>query len=165
MSCCQQYELYAAESEGDRGRQFRSLAEIQSFVDALRDTWWWQRWYPKVLRVEVGKPASKKASVGAWFPENNTGKIEMLEVHWCEQYVLHELAHVLADYRFKSQAHCPWFARVYMELVHNVQGSAAFVQLHGAFDRHNIKHDPDHYDEDDLFRAKPLPPVGAHDAS
>lgn len=151
-----------AEKEGIRGRQFRSIAEIQSFVDALRDTWWWRRWYHKVLYVEVGKADGRgRSSVGGWFPENNTGRIEMLPVHWCEQFVLHELAHVLAAARYSSQAHCPWFARVYLELVSSVQGRAAFLALHKAFDHHVINHDiPD--DEHELFRAREMPPIGGH---
>lgn len=159
--CSQQYELYAAEREGTRGRQFATVKEMQAFVDALRDTWWWQRYYPKVLHVEVGRaPRNGRGSVGGWFAENNTGRMEMHPDHWCEQYVLHELAHVLAAYRYGSKAHCPWFARVYLELVYEVQGADAFVALHAAFDRHSIQHDiPD--DEHDILRARPMPEATA----
>ena len=140
---CQQDELYASEAaHGLRGRQFTSLDEIYEYVNALRDTWWWQRYYEGVLEVQVvGHQKGNSGSVGSWFPDKNVAVISMHEEHWCEQYVLHELAHPLAAYRYHSQAHCPWFARVYLELVANVMGSEAYVALHNGFDADQIAHD------------------------
>jgi putative metallohydrolase (TIGR04338 family) len=138
---CQQYELYASEGGVQHGREFETLDELQAWVDALRDEIWWERFYPQVLRVEVAL-APRGGSVGAWFPREKAGQIEMGPHHRNELVVLHELAHVLADARYKSQAHCPWFARVYLELVYFVMGADAFNALHDAFHEHGIEHDP-----------------------
>lgn len=121
---CQQTELYASEAKhGLRGRSFDSLEEIYEYVNALRDTWWWQRYYSDCLEVQViGHLKGNSGSVGGWYPEDQIALLSMHEAHWCEQYVLHELAHPLAALRYGSQAHCPWFARVYMELVSLVMG-------------------------------------------
>lgn len=141
---CQQFTLYGAERSVPTGTRFETVEAIQAFVDALRDTWWWDRYYSQVKRVEVyPRPASRRESVGSWKPELAAGKIEMLEVHWNELVVLHELAHVLAAARFGSQAHCPWFARTYLELVSHVMGPEAYVALHEAFDRDGVDHDID----------------------
>lgn len=140
---CQQFELYAAERSALTGRSFGDVAEMQAFVDSLRDTWWWPRWYAKVARVEVyGRPGTRRESVGSWHPAMNAGKLEMLPVHWNELFVLHELAHVLAAARYGSKSHDPWFARVYLELVQLVMGSDAYLSLHLSFTEQGIDFTP-----------------------
>ena len=139
---CQQYEIYGAQAEAPEGRTFTSVEEMQSYVDSLRDTVWWQRHYSNVLRIEVyDRPTGKKDSVGSWVPLNAAGVIEIGNPR--ERTVLHEVAHVLAAARFGSKAHDPYFARIFLELVAHVMGSEAFVALHAAFDKHGIEHDPD----------------------
>lgn len=138
---CQQYELYAAEGGVPKGRTFGSIEEIQKYVDDLRERPWWILEYGKVLKVEVAKSRAK-GSVGGFYPEKNAGRIEMAECHWNELYVLHELAHVLAKARHQSQAHCPYFARVYLEMVSREMGPETYTKLYEAFENHNIEHDP-----------------------
>lgn len=139
---CQQHELYAAERSTPSGKPFASLEDIQRFADDLRETWWWEQFYWMVSRVEVG-PARRNgnASVGWYDSPKAAGRIEMLPVHWNEKYVLHELAHVLASARFESQAHDPYFARVYLELVYHVMGIDAWLELKTAFDAADINYD------------------------
>jgi hypothetical protein len=117
MSCCQQYGLYAAERGVPKGRTLLP-GELQAYVDQLRESDYWQRNFPQVLRIEAhALSSSKTGSVGAWFPEDGCGQIEMAPCHLCELFVLHECAHVLGAARYESQAHCPWFSRTYLELV------------------------------------------------
>lgn len=143
MTCCQQDELYRAEETVRfRGRSFTTAAELQRWVDDLRERPWWERFYARVLRVEATFIPSGKGSVGAWFPDRRSGRIEMLPEHRNELYVCHELTHVLAAARYGSQAHCPWFARVYLEVVYEVMGPAAFDDLHEAFHDGGVQHDP-----------------------
>lgn len=152
---CQQYELYAAERRVPLGRQFGGPEEIQAWVDRLRDTWWWQMWYPQVLRVEAYSRPGARDSVGSWHPEMNAGKIEMSRAHWNELVVLHELAHVLAAARYGSRSHDPWFARVYLELVALVMGSASYQALYHAFGDAGIAHEIP--SENRLGAARPMP--------
>lgn len=139
---CQQYELYASEAGLPRGREFGTAAELQAWVDNLREQPWWQRFYPQVTRVEASFKPSGRCSVGGWTKEMNAGRIEMLPCHRCELIVCHELAHVLASARYGSRSHDPWFARVYVELVFFVMGTAASTALLEAFKAHGIEHDP-----------------------
>jgi len=161
MSCTQQHELYAAERRvWSKGREFADPAEIQRFVDGLRDTWWWRMWYPKIRRVEAySRPVNSRGSVGSWHPELGAGKIEMMRVHWNELVVLHELAHVLAAARYGSTSHDPAFARVYLELVALVMGPEAYTELYEAFGRDGIEHDADDYGER-LTDARRMPREG-----
>lgn len=138
---CQQYELYGAEGGILMGRRFETEAALQAWVDALRDEPWWSRFYPQVQRIEVGF-VKGPGSCGGWFPVKNAGRIEMEPEHRNELIVLHELSHVLAAARYRSQAHCPWFARVYLELVYLVMGEKVWRELHASFDKHDVKHDP-----------------------
>lgn len=142
MSLCQQMQLYAAEWGVPGGHEFDSVPELQGWVDALRDEPWWDRFNPQVLRVDVGSRPNGSGSVGAWFPEQRSGRIEMEPNHMHELVVLHELAHVLAGARHGSTAHDPWFARTYLEIVSLVMGSSAFDRLRASFDEHNVDHEP-----------------------
>ena len=117
MSCCQQYGLYAAETGVPQGASV-SPADLQEYVDLLRESPYWQRSFPQVLRIETfSRTADGTGSVGGWHPELNCGTIEMAPCHHCELFILHEVAHVVSAARYGSQAHCPWFSRTYLELV------------------------------------------------
>jgi putative metallohydrolase (TIGR04338 family) len=144
MSCqqCQQFEVYAAEGGVPPGRVFHSSREMQDWVDNLREEPWWERFYPQVLRVEAvfGRGPG---SVGGWFKDRGSGRCEMAPPHRCELVVCHELAHVLADARFGSQAHCPWWAKVYLELVYATMGTEPWTALRDAFVRDGIEFNPD----------------------
>lgn len=136
----QQARLYEAEGTVPHGRPFRTLEEVQSFVDDLRERPWWP---DSIARVEVG-PAreSGNCSVGWWEPEKFAGRVEMLKCHMYELAVLHELAHVIAAAVHRSNAHCPHFARTYLELVYWVMGSDTYLKLWDRFESHGIVHDP-----------------------
>lgn len=142
MTSCQQFQLYAAEHNVPHGMTFFHAPELQGWVDALRDEPWWERFYPNVLRVEAAFVRGP-GSVGGWFPARGSGRIEMGPDHRCELYVCHELTHVLAAARYGSQAHCPWFSKVYLELTYLVMGSGAWSALRHAFVAAGIEFDPD----------------------
>jgi putative metallohydrolase (TIGR04338 family) len=136
---CQQFELYAAEQTTTRGRTFVAPVDLQAWVDELRDLPYWQRNFPQVLRVETHvRRTDKDGSVGGWYPEDGCGVIEMAPCHLTELYVLHELSHVLADARYGSHAHDPWFARTYLELVYHRLGSETYQELARVFDARGI---------------------------
>jgi putative metallohydrolase (TIGR04338 family) len=155
----QQSKLYAAEASVPTGRSFSSVTEIQAWVDGLRDTWWWQMWYPQVLRVEVtSRPARMNDSVGSWHPDMGAGQMEMMRVHWNQQVVVHELAHVLAAARYGSHSHDPYFARVYLELLALVGLTPMYAEMYEAFERAGIAHD---VDDERLGQARRMPAPSA----
>lgn len=138
---CQQFELYAAEAAIDGGGTI-APADLQRWVDELRDLPWWERNFPQVLRVETHvRRSNRDGSVGGWHPEDGCGQIEMAPVHLTPLYVLHEVAHVLAAARYGSHSHDPWFARTYLELVSVRLGSGMYEELYRAFERGHIDHD------------------------
>lgn len=131
----QQDELYAAEATVSVGTGFANLKEIQVWVDDLRDSWWWQKWYWMVERVEVGTSRRQNKSV-CWFDrDKNAGRMEMGHKHRDQLSAVHELAHVLAAARHNSQSHDPIFARTYLELTYLIRGSDAWLELQYAFNR------------------------------
>lgn len=134
---CQQDELYAAEREVPRGREFSDAEEIQGYVDALREEPWWPE---PVRRVEVYDRLGEE-SIGGWHPEKAAGLMELADCHYWELFVLHELAHVLAEERYGSRAHDPGFARTYFELVYRVMGSDTYHALFMAFEDHGVDHE------------------------
>jgi putative metallohydrolase (TIGR04338 family) len=141
---CQQFELYAAEATISGGRTFASEKELQEYVDELRESDYWQRNFDKVQRIDAfaHPPSWRSGSVGG-MRDDVIGQIEMAPVHMCELFVIHEVSHVLAEARYGSHSHDPWFARTYLELAYTALGSETYAVLVAAFDRGGIDHQTD----------------------
>jgi putative metallohydrolase (TIGR04338 family) len=129
----QQYELYAAERAVPNGAVFSTAREAQAFVDGLRETWWWQRFYWKgPARVEVYfRPRGH--STNRWDKDKDAGLIELRPGQRDVKTILHELAHILAEALDDSHAHDPFFARTYAVLVYAVLGSRAWLTLQNGY--------------------------------
>lgn len=138
----QQFKLYAAERAVNVGRAFRSLEEIQAWVDALREQLWWRQRYPEVKRIEVGPAIAggRCGSVGWFEPEMGAGRIEMAPQHWSELVVVHEMSHVFASVH-GSGAHDPIFARTFLNLTYFILGTETYQQLAAAFNDAEIDTD------------------------
>jgi putative metallohydrolase (TIGR04338 family) len=135
----QQDEIYAAERGVTRGRWFNSVSDAQTWLDSLRETWWWERlFWNAPARTEVHWRARGSSSVGKYDAANDGGVIEMLPDHRNQLFMLHELAHVIAAALNDSQAHDPFFARTYATLVYCVLGSDVWLELQREFDAHGV---------------------------
>lgn len=135
----QQEALYAAEQNVRRGRTFTNVRDAQRWVDDLRETWWWQRFFwGAPTRIEVYWRSRGNSSVGSWDKLNDAGVIEMLPQHRNELFILHELSHVIAAALNGSKAHDPFFARTYATLVYLVLGSDAWLELQAGYEKHGI---------------------------
>lgn len=144
MSCCQQYGLYAAEEGVPRGAPVLA-ADLQAYVDGIRENAYWQRNFPNVLRIEAtAKKTDGKGSVGGFDAEGQCGLIEMAPCHLCELFVLHEVSHCLAKARYGSHAHDPWFARTYLEMV-SANAPHLYSSLYDAFVRDGIDFEHESY--------------------
>lgn len=137
----QQFDIYAAEVGLDRGRAFDSVDEVQAFVDDLRETWWWPRWYDRLARVEVGPARSRRKAVGWYDHEMGAGRIEVPPAMRTELTIVHELSHVVAEVYHGSKSHDPAFAREYARLTYLVRGSAAWLRLYDAYTGYGIEYD------------------------
>jgi hypothetical protein len=135
----QQKALYAAQENVMRGRQFTRVDEIQTFVDELRDTYWWQYRYARILRVEViFRPSGR--SLGSYEADKNAGLIELSPQGRCLRTVAHELAHVVAEALYDSKSHDPWFAREYGVLTYHLLGSNAWLTLQRGYEIHHVNY-------------------------
>lgn len=139
----QQDEVYAAEERVRKGAHFGAQAEIQSWVDGIVAQDWWGDRFPEVTNIEVPTIARRpgEGSVGGWFIDGG-GVIEMARVHWCELYVLHEMAHVTADSDGGHHGHDPRFVRHYLELVYRVLGTETWLELRQSFLDYGVVIDP-----------------------
>ena len=135
----QQLALYAAERRVvDKGRQ---IVDVQAYVDQIVNQAWFGETYPMVPAIDVKLIPSGSGSVGGYDRAKRRGMMDMLPVHRVENYVLHELAHVLAEAKFESKSHDPFFARIYLELVFRLRGVNAWLDLKAEFDQDNICYD------------------------
>lgn len=139
MKQCQQSQVYEAEAVLQEGRRFGSISEVQSFVDELRETDWWEREYEGLFRIEVyGRPEAGW-SVGSWNAEMNAGKIELTPAGMTLRTVVHEVSHVLAGFRYGSGSHDPWYARTMLEAVYRLMGSDAYRTLYHEYRLHDVQ--------------------------
>jgi len=135
MTKCQQYEVYAAEEAVPTGTVFCDVTHAQAFVDGLRETWWWERFYfAAPARVEVYFRGGSM-SLNGYDRAKDAGFIELAPGQRNVKTVLHELAHILAEVLFASHAHDPYFARTYAVLVYAVLGSLAWRTLQAGYER------------------------------
>lgn len=143
----QQHDCYAAEGVLGSGRQFKSVGDVQKFVDALRNEPWWtsQGYAHAVLRIEVGaadgRKVGKAIGVGWYDRANEAGRIELRPAGLNMKTVVHEVAHVLASAQHRSKAHDPWWARTYLTLVSFIMGGDAYLTLQRSFDVHGVDYD------------------------
>jgi putative metallohydrolase (TIGR04338 family) len=137
---CQQDEVYAAERAVPPGRTFTDLADAQAFVDCLRETWWWERFFwAGPARVEVYF-RRHGMSVNDYDRTRDAGLIELVAGQRDVKTLLHELAHNLANALHDSHAHDPHFARTYGVLVYAVMGSDAWLTLQGGYDACGVEY-------------------------
>jgi hypothetical protein len=137
----QQYRLYASEQTTTLGPDL-TLDEIRALINRLRESWWWERNCADVLQVQVYRDKRMGyLGCGGLDRAARVGVMCFSRDLIPTQYVLHELAHVLAKARFHSQSHDPWFARIYLELVYLVRGPKAWQALQEAFIRDDVDFD------------------------
>jgi putative metallohydrolase (TIGR04338 family) len=134
----QQQQIYRAERLLPKGQHFASLRGAQAWLDDLRDNWWWDHFYPRVCRVEVGSARSQKMSVGWYDKKKSAGRIELLHNSRNEFAIIHELAHVITMAYNDDDVHSPAFARHYCNLVYLIQGSERWIQLTQLFRENNV---------------------------
>lgn len=143
MKRCQQFELYASEIGVPRGPRFDSAQEAEAWISEVRETRWFQDNFPNVRFFEFhARDRRRRESVGAFVPLDHTVLCELLPEHLNALDACHEAAHGLAEARYDSHAHDPWFARIYLELVYLMLGSSTYDTLREAFVRGGIDHDP-----------------------
>lgn len=142
MAChCQQDELYASEREAIQGPSFESVEQVQQWVDDLRESDWWERNFPEIRRINVHKWA--KGTMDAAGLDRNGNAVVPWWPGWGGLLMLHEVCHCLAEDRFGSVSHDPWFCRMYAEAVYTFLGSEAYLSLTEAFKRHGVDYDTD----------------------
>jgi putative metallohydrolase (TIGR04338 family) len=137
---CQQDALYASERSVSFGDAFKTARDAEKWVNRVRDTRWFRDNFPTVEDIEIVRVNRRAGSVGGF--KNGWVVCNMITAHLNQLFVCHEVAHGLVAARYGRNAHGPWFARVYLELVWFLMGPTAYLDLWRAFERDAIDHDP-----------------------
>jgi hypothetical protein len=142
MPCSQQDAVYRAEHSLPVGRRFVDAAEVEDFLEDLRERYVrWELDFKEVLFVDVYVIEGAKRSVAR--AEGDGGVITLSDAQLDERTSLHETSHVLADTRYGDAGHSPWYARVMLELVYTSMGPDAYQELARAYDREGVDHHTD----------------------
>ena len=136
----QRQRLYNAEQAmgflGDGpGKRMETVAEMQSFVDALLRSRWFKARWGVWGRIEV-RDGRGRSSAAAF------GQHQIRVPRWArsELVVLHEVAHCLTPRGYAS--HGPEFAGVFVALVRQVMGPAAAASLRDSFRSYRVRVGP-----------------------
>lgn len=141
----QQLKIYAAEVGVPKGFEFGVRADIQKFVDDLREEQWWQDRYANVLRIEVAFKGTGR-SFGHFEPGNNAGLISLGPLGRNVQTITHEIAHVVSNAYHGSISHDPYYAREYAVLTYIISGSASWLALQDGYEREGVNYLQDERD-------------------
>lgn len=131
----QRKRLYDAEREVRRGQEFKSVAEMQQYVDALlAQRWCRSRWGGQSVEVRDGRGFRRAMC----YPDGSSAVIYMPLWSRCQRIVLHEVAHALAPE--DAAWHGPEFAAIYLALVQREVGADAAEEMRAAFRKHRVRH-------------------------
>ena len=149
---CQQSDVYRAEERALRSLRLPEITiqEAEALVERWRDLPWFEQNFPRVVAAKVvARKTSKDGSCGGLVSEFDLGDrfetpvcavVEMAPAHMNALYLAHELCHPLAEVRYSSRAHDPWFARTYLQLVYLALGSDVYQTLYAEFEREGVDH-------------------------
>lgn len=125
-----------------KGNSFKTITEIQSYVDGILRTRWWKFRYPTAITVIVEEGNSSLFAFSWW---EETDRLSLPRWSWREIYVLHELAHVGArhlegclDEQGVWADHGIEFIRIYLDLITYKMGRDYSRQFKHAFDLFGI---------------------------
>ncbi len=133
----QKSRLYNAEDSlidfvaGCEAKRLPSLRDCQKLVDRIvKSKWWQKRSRIKVIRVTNGRTMA-------------LAKLLRLEIAMPvelrnDQYVIHEMAHMLTD--DNAESHGPEFASNYLALLRRFKGVRAANELKAIFDNSDVKY-------------------------
>jgi putative metallohydrolase (TIGR04338 family) len=114
---------------------FKTVAEVQEYVDTVTTSPFWQSLAPSVRTVTVKDGRSRRSGVA--YPE--LGEIRMPRLtrrRWC---TLHELAHIALGADDSLAFHGPEFTGTYLALVREFLGRAAGARLEATFKEYGVK--------------------------
>jgi len=123
--------LESAEASVDQGMFFEDLSAVQSYLDALTASAWWEARFPSVARIEAAPIKSTTvAAVGMREAWRRAGVVGVTRRGMTETTLLHEAAHAVCGV---GAGHGRQWARTYLELVFRKMGERAWRELRAAF--------------------------------
>lgn len=140
----QRFDVYGAENRsGVTGRRFRSLFQVQNYVDNIVFSDWWYERFPRCLSIIVrASQATDLCGSSGPLGGGLFGAFVTLPVDaWFERYVLHELAHCATNH--PDESHGEVFTRAYLDLVGGFMSSRHASALERSFRRSGVSIAPD----------------------
>lgn len=133
MRDTQRQKLYDAEHFAPEGRHFKSVGEMQTYVDNLIGQRWFQaRWGRPRITVTPGYRRRRGGATTTWVGYD----IKMPVWTRFERYLLHEVAHCLC----MDMLHGPQYAATLLALVKHQMGDEAAAKLKEGYRAKRVKH-------------------------
>lgn len=129
-------DVYAAENDAapDGGRRFRRFTHVESLIDDIVTSSWWDDTFPQAPIEIVVMRRSRGATFSAATVDGptDTAAVWIRDGSWDMVTVLHELAHVAASPGDPTGPHGEWFATALAELWRRFMGFHAYGALQSA---------------------------------
>lgn len=139
----QRLPLYDAEYEAVVSCHplFRGLSTVQSYVDSILASVWWQNRFSHVRQIVVCDGRGRQRGIAGFVDGQGVppvvGYLRLPRVTRYPWYILHEIAHVAAPPNAAS--HGVEFCNIYLSLVHRWLGRKSWLDLKEALDRRGVR--------------------------
>ena len=128
--------IYAAERKFGYGGWFCDVADAQAYAGDLLASKWWKRRCPVAeARLTYGRRRAFPRGECDCRVTEGIGYIEIERARLCEQFLIHELAHVIAW----PSDHGPAFVSALLELTHYVFWPGARAELRSLLRDEGVK--------------------------
>lgn len=146
MADRQRQRVYQSESVlSNAGRVFRSVDQMQRYVDRIVESdWWKERSKVEEVFVFLGRKDSSTAYAhpagSYWYGVQQDCPFITIPPTWAarDTIILHELAHIMVP---SVEAHGPAFCTAFIELVTKFMGTLRGRQLRESMDEHGVTHE------------------------
>ena len=134
----QRAKAYKAERELSiwtyNGQDFRSVAEMQKYVDRLTSYKWFVDQFGSGWKITVKDGRGRRKACGA-MTGARTGYVKMPLWSRSKLVLLHEVAHAINK---RWDRHGPYWAASYILLVEKMLGEEIAQELRANFRKHNV---------------------------
>jgi putative metallohydrolase (TIGR04338 family) len=126
----QRQRVYNAQTGVPKGREWRTIPDMQAYVDRVLASALWRRYFRSISRVTM-RPAHWNAKGSMALREATGGTIRLRADDYNQLILFHELAHLAQPP--ESAGHGPEFCEIYLRMVFHWMGEGPAACLEYGF--------------------------------
>jgi putative metallohydrolase (TIGR04338 family) len=132
----QRQRVYNAQTGVPRGREWRTIPDMQAYVDRVLASALWRRYFRSITQVTIA-PARWNAKGSMALREATGGTIRLRVGDYHQLILFHELAHLAQPP--ESAGHRPEFCEIYLRMVFHWMGEGTVACLEYGFKAQRVQ--------------------------